>query len=270
MKKQILFLLMLLAGLRAAAQEYRIVKDISFTTKSDAYSQERLKLDVYYPEGGKNCPVVIWFHGGGIEAGQKEIPEKLKNKGYVVIGANYRLLPKVTIDKTLDDVAEAVAWVFRHAANYGGDPKKIVVTGHSAGGYLAMLLCLNKAWLKAYEVDADEVWMYAPFSGQAVTHYNVRKMRGLSPLQVVIDEYAPIYWVRPDCPTLVLICGDRELELFGRYDENQYLARMMKLVGHKKTYLYELEGHDHGAMVEPSFHILDTHIKQLLEEQKNK
>lgn len=270
MKKQILFLLMLLAGLRAAAQEYRIVKDISFTTKSDAYSQERLKLDVYYPEGVKNCPVVIWFHGGGIEAGQKEIPEKLKNKGYVVIGANYRLLPKVTIDKTLDDVAEAVAWAFRHAANYGGDPKKIVVTGHSAGGYLAMLLCLNKAWLKAYEVDADEVWMYAPFSGQAVTHYNVRKMRGLSPLQVVIDEYAPIYWVRPDCPTFVLICGDREQELFGRYDENQYLARMMKLVGHKKTYLYELEGHDHGAMVEPSFHILDTHIKQLLEEQKNK
>ena len=129
---------------------------------------------------------------------------------------------------------------------------------------------MNKAWLKAYEVDADDVWMYAPFSGQAVTHYNVRKMRGISPLQVVIDEYAPIYWVRPDCPTLVLICGDREQELYGRYDENQYLARMMKLVGHKKTYLYELEGHDHGAMVEPSFHILDTHIKQLLEEQKNK
>jgi hypothetical protein len=94
-------------------------------------------------------------------------------------------------------------------------------------------------------------------------------MRGMSPLQVVIDEYAPIYWVRPDCPTFVLICGDREQELFGRYDENQYLARMMKLVGHKQTYLYEIDGHDHGAMVEPGFHILDAHIKRLLEEQKN-
>jgi hypothetical protein len=111
--------------------------------------------------------------------------------------------------------------------------------------------------------------MFAPFSGQAVTHYNVRKMRGMSPLQVVIDEYAPIYWVRSDCPTFVLICGDREQELFGRYDENQYLARMMKLVGHKQTYLYEIDGHDHGAMVEPGFHILDAHIKRLLEEQKN-
>ena len=54
----------------------------------------------------------------------------------------------------------------------------------------------------------------------------------------------------------------------GRYDENQYLARMMKLAGHKKTYLYELDGHDHVAMVEPSFHILEAHIKQLLEENK--
>ena len=140
MKKETLILMLLLVGLVANAQAYKTVKDIAYTTKSDAYAQERLKLDVYYPEGAKDRPVIVWFHGGGIEAGQKEIPEKLKNKGYVVIGANYRLLPKVTIDKTLDDAAEAVAWAFRHAAEYGGDPKKIVVTGHSAGGYLAMLL----------------------------------------------------------------------------------------------------------------------------------
>ena len=145
MKKETLILMLLLVGLVANAQTYKTVKDIAYTTKNDAYAQERLKLDVYYPEGAKDCPVIVWFHGGGIEAGQKEIPEKLKNKGYVVIGANYRLLPKATIDKTLDDAAEAVAWAFSHAAEYGGDPKKIVVTGHSAGGYLAMLLCLNKA-----------------------------------------------------------------------------------------------------------------------------
>jgi acetyl esterase/lipase len=177
---------------------------------------------------------------------------------------NYRLLPKVTIKETMDDAAEAVAWVFRHIAEYGGDTKKITLTGHSAGGYILMLLCLNKSWLAAYDINADDVMLYVPFSGQAVTHYNVRKMRGLQPLQVTIDEFAPIYWVRKDCPPLVLICGDREQELYGRYDENQYLARMMKLVGHKQTYLYELQGHDHGSMVDPSFHILETHIKQLL------
>jgi hypothetical protein len=109
--------------------------------------------------------------------------------------------------------------------------------------------------------------MYVPFSGQAITHYNVRKMQGIPPLQATIDEYAPLYWVRKDCPPLVLICGDRELELFGRYDENQYLARMMKLAGHTETYLYELGGHDHGQMVEPAFLILETHLKKVLKKK---
>lgn len=266
MKRLFTCIVTTLMVLTASAQKYQTVSDLRFTVKTDAYAQERLKLDVYYSENAKNCPVVVWFHGGGLEAGQKEIPQRLKEKGYVVVGANYRLLPNVTIDKTIDDAAEAVAWTFRHAKEYGGDPRKIVVTGHSAGGYLAMMLCLNKAWLKSYDVDADSVRLYVPFSGQAITHYNVRKMQGISPLQPTIDEYAPLYWVRPDCPPLVLICGDRELELYGRYDENQYLARMMKLVGHQHTYLYEIDGHGHGGMVDPSFHILDTHIKQMLGE----
>ena len=266
MKKLVVCFVMLLFVQIVVSQQYKTVSNISFTTKSDAYAQERLKLDVYYPEDKNDCPVVVWFHGGGLEAGQKEIPQRLKDKGYVVVGANYRLLPNVTVDKTIDDTAEAVAWTFRHAKEYGGDPRKIVVTGHSAGGYLTMMLCLNKTWLKNYGVDADSIWLYVPFSGQAVTHYNVRKMQGISPLQPTIDEYAPLYWVRSDCPPFVLICGDRELELYGRYDENQYLARMMKLVGHQYTYLYEIDGHGHVGMVDPSFHILDTHIKQMLGE----
>ena len=132
-----------------------------------------------------------------------------------------------------------------------------------------MMLCLNKEWLQTYTVDADDVMMYVPFSGQAVTHYNVRKMQGIPPLKITIDEYAPLYWVRKDCPPFVLICGDRELELYGRYDENQYLARMMKLVGHDQTYLYELDGHGHGTMVGPSFHILETHLNRMLGRKVN-
>jgi len=253
----------------ARAQDYRQDNDISYTHKTDAYSLERLKLDIYHPVGMADCPVVIWFHGGGLEGGNKEIPAQLKDKGLVVVGANYRLLPRVTVKETLDDAAEAVAWVFKHISEYGGDPGKIVVTGHSAGGYLSMMLCLDKSWLKNYDVDADSVMMYAPFSGQAITHFNVRKMQGIEPLQATIDEFAPLYWVRGDCPPLVLICGDRELELFGRYDENQYLARMMKLAGHQHTHLYEIDGHGHSGMVGPGFHILETHLRQMLGQPVN-
>ena len=232
--------------LGARAQSYSQINDISYTSKADAYSLERLKLDVYHPESTDGCPVVIWFHGGGLEGGKL-----------------------VTVRETLDDAAEAVAWVFRHIADYGGDPHKIVVTGHSAGGYISMMLCLDKKWLASYGVDADSVMMYVPFSCQAITHFNVRKMQGIPPLQPTIDEYAPLYWVRGDCPPLVLICGDRELELYGRYDENQYLARMMKLAGHQQTFLYEIDGHGHGGMIEPGFHILETHLHQMLGQPVN-
>ena len=268
-KRNTILLLLLLAAQVLIAQGYKQVNDIAYSKKTDAYSLERLKLDVYYPEGVKDCPVIVWFHGGGLEAGSKEISWKLKEKGLVVVGVNYRLLPKVTIKETLDDAAEAVAWVFKNIASYNGDPKKMVVTGHSAGGYISMMLCLDKKWLANYGTDADDVMLYVPFSGQAITHYNVRKMQGIPPLQPTIDEYAPLYWVRKDCPPLVLICGDRELELYGRYDENQYLERMMKLVGHQHTYLYEIDGHGHGGMVEPSFHILETHLNKMLGKQVN-
>ena len=100
-----------------SAQSYTQVNDISYTLKRDAYSLERLKLDVYYPEGVTDCPVIVWFHGGGLEGGNKEILTPLKEKGLVVVGVNYRLLPQVTVKETLDDAAEAVAWVFRHIAD---------------------------------------------------------------------------------------------------------------------------------------------------------
>jgi len=98
--KQLRSIMMLLCLITAGAtaQTYKQVNDISYTKKTDTYSVERLKLDVYYPEDMKDCPVMVWFHGGGLEAGNKEIPRQLKNKGYVVVGANY---PETNARKSL-------------------------------------------------------------------------------------------------------------------------------------------------------------------------
>ena len=114
------FLLLILNCLPLCSQTYKQVNDISYTNKIDSYAKERLKLDIYFPEELNNCPVIVWFHGGGLEAGNKEIPNRLKEKGYVVVGVNYRLLPNVSINETLDDSAEAIAWVFRHVSEYNG------------------------------------------------------------------------------------------------------------------------------------------------------
>ena len=261
--KSIGFVLLFLLCSVMAQGQYRQLNDIPYKESADAYAQERCKLDVYYPTDMQDAPVVVWFHGGGIEGGNKHIDPQLKNSGLVVVAANYRLLPKASIDEILDDVAAAVAWTYKNVEKYGGSKRKIFVAGHSAGGYLLDLVGLDKKWLAKYGVDADSLAALVPFSGQCITHYNLRKQQGIPPLQATIDQYAPLTYVRPDAPPVVIISGDRELELYGRYEEQAYFWRMLKLVGHKDVTLYEMQGYDHGAMPAPAYHILKQQIKRI-------
>ncbi len=267
-KSAILTLMVLLCSLIANAQ-YQTVKDISYITSGNQYAQERCKLDVHYPTDKKDVPVVVWFHGGGLEGGGKYIDAELLNAGYVVVSANYRLLPKATIDEVIDDAAAAVAWTFKNIAQYNGSPKKIFLTGHSAGGYLIDMIGLNKKYLAKYGIDADDVAALIPFSGQVITHYNIRKLQNIQPLQATIDEYAPLTFIRKDAPPIVIISADRELELYGRYEEQAYFWRMLKLVGHPDVTLYEMQGYNHGDMPHPAYHILKETIKRICNYQQS-
>ena len=241
---------------------YRVAAPDSLTN----YMKERCLLDIYYPEYKAGFATVVWFHGGGLKAGNKFIPEELKEQNIAVVAANYRFSPKVKHPAYIEDAAAAVAWVFKHIADYGGDPGKIFVSGHSAGGYLASMVGLDKQWLAKLDIDADKIAGLIPYSGHTITHFTIREERGIPGTQPIIDEYAPLYHVREDAPLLVLITGDRELELLGRYEETAYLMRMMKVIGHKKTYLYELDGYDHGAMAKPAHHILLNHLRKAIKE----
>ncbi len=259
---KIILVILLLCSTIARAQ-YKQVNNITYSESDNSYAKERCKLDVYYPTEVKDAPVVVWFHGGGIEGGNKYIDEELKNSGLVVVAANYRLLPKATIDECLDDAAAAVAWTFNNIDKYNGSKRKIFVAGHSAGGYLLDIIGLEKKWLAKYGVDADSIAALVPFSGQCITHYNIRKQQGIGPLQPTIDKYAPLSFIRPDAPPMIIISGDRELELYGRYEEQAYFWRMLKLVGHKDATLYEMQGFDHGAMPHPAYHVLKEQIKRI-------
>jgi len=248
----------------AVTVTYKTESNISYRSGEtpDAYMKERCKLDIYFPENVDSFTTVVWFHGGGITAGEKSIPERLKNRKIAVIAVNYRLSPKVKSPAFIDDAAAAVAWVFKNIDKYGGDPKKIVVSGHSAGGYLACIIGLDKHYLAAYGIDANSIQKLVPFSGQMITHFIIRKERGIPDTQPVVDEFAPQFHVRADAPPLYLITGDRELELLGRYEENAYMYRMMKISGHKKTSLYEMDGFDHGGMANPAFDLLLKILKK--------
>ncbi|MCB0497755.1 MAG: alpha/beta hydrolase [Cyclobacteriaceae bacterium] len=274
--KKFLFLVIVYSSplvLLAQETQYRTEQNIHYysdaVNNADEYLNEQCVLDIYYPTNLKEYATIVWFHGGGLRGGSKEIPEALKNKGVAVVGVNYRLFPKVWAPKYIEDAAAAVAWVFNNIEQYGGDSSLIFLSGHSAGGYLVSMVGLDKKWLAKNNIDANRIAGLIPFSGHTITHFTVREERGIPGTQPIVDELAPLYHVRKDAPPLLLITGDRELEMLGRYEENAYMMRMMKVVGHKDTRLYEMDGYDHG-MTEPAFPLLLKEVKRIEAEKRNK
>jgi len=227
------------------------------------YMRERCRLDVYYPKHIKKFSTVVWFHGGGLKAGNRQVPKELREKGIAVVAVNYRLHPKVKSPAYIEDAAAAVAWTFRNIEKYGGSAKRIYVSGHSAGGYLTSMVGLDKRWLAAHQIDANDIAGLVPFSGHTITHFTVRKERGIDGKQPIIDSMAPLFHVRKDAPPLLLITGDRELEMLGRYEENAYLWRMMQVVKHPDTKIMELDGHNHGQIADPAHALLLRFIKRV-------
>ncbi len=234
--------------------------------KGDKYMQQMCVVDFYYPTGIENFPTIVWFHGGGLTGGKRAIPQYLKNKGVAVVGVEYRLSPKVKSSECIKDAAAATAWAFKNIVKYGGNPSLIFVSGMSAGGYLTYMIGLDKKYLKAHDIDANKIAGLIPFSGHTITHFTVRKERGIPGEQPIIDKMAPLFHVRADAPPLLILTGDRELEMLGRYEENAYMMRMMKVAGHKRVRIYELDGSNHGQMMYPALPLLLREVKTLSKE----
>lgn len=130
---------------------------------------ERQVLDIYAPEDAKNLPVVFWIHGGGWQQGDKTSvqlkPKVFVERGFVFVSTNYRLLPQVEMDVLIRDVAKSLGWVHKHIAEYGGDPNRIFVMGHSAGAQLAAILCTDHRYLEAEGVSFKSLRGCVPVDG---------------------------------------------------------------------------------------------------------
>jgi len=134
-----------------------------------ANGHERQVLDVYSPPNARSLPVVFWIHGGGWQAGDKSDvklkPQWFMDKGCVFVSTNYRLLPDVDMGTLIRDVAKAFGWIYQHIAEYGGDPKRVLVGGHSAGAQLAAIICTDERYLKAEGVPFDGLIGCVPVDG---------------------------------------------------------------------------------------------------------
>jgi len=132
-------------------------------------AHERHVLDVYSPPKAKNLPVVFWIHGGGWTGGDKSDvqikPQAFMDKGFVFVSTNYRLLPNVDMATIVRDIAKSIHWVHDHIADYGGDPKRMLVMGHSAGAQLAALICTDDRYLKAENLSLSIIKGCVPVDG---------------------------------------------------------------------------------------------------------
>lgn len=233
---------------------YETRKDISYhegaaLEAEDAYQKEICKLDVRAPAGGKDLPTIIWFHGGGFTGGSRNFPA-VKDPKAVLVSASYRLSPKGEFPCFLEDGAAATAWTIRHITEFGGDPKKVFVGGHSAGGYLALMIGLDPKWLAPYQISNKSLAGLIPVSAQVTTHFHVKKLRGDTgeALRPLIDEYAPLYYASKDLQPILLITGDRKIEYKSRVEENDLFAISLKNLGHPDVEFHELPGLDHGTV----------------------
>jgi arylformamidase len=149
-------LIVLIASVAHAADGGRAQKDVAYSD----IGGDRTRLDVYAPEG-RDHPIVIWIHGGAWRIGDKAHvqakPKAFNERGYVLVSVNYRFQPAVAYKEQAGDIARAIRWVHDHAGEFGGDPRRIFLMGHSAGAHLAALVGTDGRYLAKVELKLSDL-----------------------------------------------------------------------------------------------------------------
>ncbi len=254
------------------AYEFKVERNIRYSEASD-----KCVLDLKWPVGVKDFATVVNFHGGGLTGGGKHFahwPEEVGDKDPVAhVAVQYRLLPKdgsgaVKPADCIADAAVSVAWALANIGRYGGDPKKVFVTGISAGGYLTGMVGLDARWLAPHGFKPGDLAGIVPLTGQMTKHFNVRKI-GFNDtdaqFQPKIDEWAPLFYAKEkDLPPACFCTGGRDVEWKCRVEENELLAVSLRNCGYPKTEFHETEG-DHGGGVAESVYFLRDFVMKTVD-----
>lgn len=244
-----------LCALPAMAQSNRItvVRDIDYVPGAE-YAGSKDRLDLYIPEGASNAPIIFSLHGGALSAGDRTeesfVGQRFAAAGYVTVVTSYRLSPQVSHPAHIQDAAAAFAWVKRNIRQRGGDPDRIIVIGHSAGAYLAMLLVTDSRYLAAHKLSPNDIKGLAPVSG----FFWVEKT-GVAPdrptyvwgtdRNVWVDA-SPANHLRADLPPVLLIDTDGDEEW--RQQQNADMAAALRAAGLKDVTTHKVRGRTHMSV----------------------
>ncbi|MCD4784997.1 MAG: alpha/beta hydrolase [Candidatus Eremiobacteraeota bacterium] len=219
----ILFISIFYTGNVFADYTVKEKKDIPYVTGSKSHP-EKHKLNVFYPEGKKNCPVYMFIHGGGWKKGDRKLYDKLgktfARKGIVAVIISYRLSPDYRHPAHVQDAASAFAWTYKNIKKYSGDPGNIFVSGHSAGGHISALLALDGQYLKAHGLSPKNIRGVIPISGlykiafptpgKGISRRDKKLMPVFGKDQSKWDSASPITYVRKDVPPFLILTGEKE------------------------------------------------------------
>lgn len=184
----------------------------SFRRATDlAYgSGPRQRLDVFSPQSGEH-PVVVFLYGGSWTEGSKSqyafVGAALAARGYVTVIPDYRLYPQVRFPELMADPANAVAWVRAHAREFGGDPDRIYLMGHSAGAYMAAMLALNGAYLRAAGVPPNAIAGLVGLSGPYVLVPNTESLDDIFASPYTTADWQPERFASSQAPPTLLLHG---------------------------------------------------------------
>lgn len=239
-----------IVAVRTASAQIRVEHDIKYTT-GPAYADNKDKLDIFIPRGAKSAPVIVSLYGGALTAGDKSeqpyVGERFAEAGYVTVLINYRLSPTVAHPAHVQDAAAAIAWVKKNISTYGGDPNKIVLTGHSAGAYLISLLLLDPRYLAAHNMKPSDIRGAAPVSGfffvegAGVGPDRPKYIWGADPK--AWPAASPASYVRADVPPMLLLYADGDDAW--RRQQNVDFAAALRAAGDMQIETHMISGRTH-------------------------
>ena len=227
------------------------------TEKNVLYAErEHCVLDVYLPETD-GFTTIVYFHGGGLVEGDKadknnlELAEAFVEAGYAFVSANYRMYTHgAKYPDFLVDAAQAVAFVKENYAGKMGNGK-LLVSGQSAGAWLAAMLCMDKQWLAGVGIDAGKIDGWLIDSAQMTSHFHLLEYEnGENPWVQRIDKYAPVYYIGEGVKVSPMFITFYEKDMLCRVEQNQMFIHALKFFNPQADVTGYLlpGGHCHGTV----------------------
>ncbi len=209
----------------------------------------RQQLDIYSPKSGEAalCPVVIFFYGGSWQTGERGqyrfVGEALAAQGFIAVVPDYRVYPEVKFPTFVEDGAAAVRWVHDHILEFGGDPRRVFLMGHSAGAHIAAMLALDPRHLAAQGLSPEDLRGFIGLAGP----YDFLPLKSAALVDIFggadgIPDTQPITFVSTRSPPALLLHGADDTTVRPG-NSDRLSARMRQLGGSVSETIYKGIGH---------------------------